>query len=462
MMLDHSAVDLARAFRSRSLSPVEVMRAVLARAEAVQTSLNAFRTIAAERALAAARESEARWARGEPIGPLDGVAVAVKDNHAVAGEVTLSGSKGRIRRGPEPVDAPLVARLREAGAILWARTAMPDLGWKGLNDSPLTGNTISPWGTGLTPGGSSGGSAVAVATGCGPLATGGDGGGSIRIPATFTGTYGLKPSTFRVPTLQDSPLGDLVANGFLSRTVADTALALDVVCAPDARDPMAAALAGPSCAETLALGVRGLRIGLVERPSGVVSPDPERSQVVADAARILTDAGGVLEPAEFDAGSMREVFLTLWNAAYVAPVADVSIDLLTSLDPGLLASARDGSAVSMAAFGRAVAARQRYCQTAHALLSRFDLLLLPAMPIPPFAAGVDTPDPERFPHWIDWTPYTWAFNLTRQPAASCPMGLDAAGLPLAVQLVGGLYREDLVLRGSAVLEAARPFISPPL
>jgi aspartyl-tRNA(Asn)/glutamyl-tRNA(Gln) amidotransferase subunit A len=194
-----SASELSKRFGNRSLSPVELLDIILARAERVQPCLNPFRMIGAERVREAARASERRWAAGKPLSPMDGVPIAIKDNQAMVGERRTAGSRALECLPPAAEDAPHVARLREAGALLYARTTMPDLAWKAVNDSPLSGVTRNPWSPALTPGGSSGGSAVAVATGCGPIATGSDGGGSIRIPAAFTGIYGIKPTTGRVP-----------------------------------------------------------------------------------------------------------------------------------------------------------------------------------------------------------------------------------------------------------------------
>ena len=238
-----SAAELAEQYGKRALSPVELLDVILARAEIVQQRLNPFRTINAERAREAARASEHRWAAGKPLSPLDGVPVAIKDNQAVAGEPRTAGSCALAHVPPAVEDAPHVARLREAGAVFYARTTMPDLAWKAVNDSPLSGITRNPWNPALTPGGSSGGSAVAVATGCGPIATGSDGGGSIRIPAAFTGIYGIKPTSGRVPGIGESP--DFSAVGPLTRSVADAALALSVMCRPDRNDPIGAALSVP-------------------------------------------------------------------------------------------------------------------------------------------------------------------------------------------------------------------------
>ncbi|MCS6855984.1 MAG: amidase family protein, partial [Elioraea sp.] len=198
--------------------------------------LNAFCLVAWRTALAAARESERRWMKGEPQGLLDGVPVSIKDLVLTRGWPTLRGSKTIDPKGPWKDDAPCVARLREHGAVLIGKTTTPEFGWKGVTDSPLTGVTRNPWDPRLTPGGSSGGAAAALAAGMGPLAIGTDGGGSIRIPCAFTGVFGLKPSFGRVPAWPLSPMGTVAHVGPMTRSVADAALMMNVIALPDTRD----------------------------------------------------------------------------------------------------------------------------------------------------------------------------------------------------------------------------------
>src|SRR6185295_6456090 len=231
-----SATELVEGFRKKTLSPVEVTKAVLARIEKFNPVLNAFRQVAAEEALQQARDSENRWAAGQPEGLLDGVPVSIKDIILTKGWPTLRGSKTVDPKGPWNDDAPVTARLREHGAVLLGKTTTPEFGWKGVTDSPLTGITRNPWDPSKTPGGSSGGAAAAVAAGMGPLAVGTDGGGSIRIPCSFTGLFGIKASFGRVPAWPLSPFGTVAHVGPITRTVSDAALMLNVLALPDARD----------------------------------------------------------------------------------------------------------------------------------------------------------------------------------------------------------------------------------
>src|SRR3982751_6240485 len=230
-----TACELLDGYRKHELSPVEVTRAVLERIEKVNPALNAF-CLVSDRALDEAKASEERWMRGQPRGLLDGVPVSIKDIILTRGWPTLRGSKTVDAKGPWNDDAPVTARLREHGAVLIGKTTTPEFGWKGVTDSPLTGITRNPWNQQKTPGGSSGGAAAAVAAGMGPLAVGTDGGGSIRIPCSFTGLFGIKPSFGRVPAWPLSPFGTVAHVGPMTRSVADAALLLNVLALADARD----------------------------------------------------------------------------------------------------------------------------------------------------------------------------------------------------------------------------------
>ncbi len=367
-----TAGELAEEYGKRALSPVEVLELTLARAEIVQQRLNPFRTIAAERARQAARASEHRWASGKPLSPLDGVPVAIKDNQAVAGEALTAGSRALAHAPAAAEDAPHVARLREAGAAFYARTTMPDLAWKAVNDSPLSGITRNPWNPTLTPGGSSGGSAVAVATGCGPIATGSDGGGSIRIPAAFTGIYGIKPTTGRVPGIGESP--DFSAVGPLTRSVADAALVLSVMCRPDRNDPIAAALSVPDFVAEAGRGVAGLRVA-VSATCGYSETTPTRLGPLDEAARALADSGARVERADPPIWNIRRAYSTLCEAAFAGTVAGMSPEQMALLDPGLIETARRGMMTSAAVARQAELERVRLIQAFAAFFNHYDLLL---------------------------------------------------------------------------------------
>ena len=451
-----SAIELSQAFERKQLSPTEVLDAALQRARQIQPELNPFCLFDDDAARASARDSEVRWAKGAPLSPLDGVPIAVKDNHAVAGQTLGFGSRALEPLQPVPQDAPHIARLREAGAVFYARTTMPDFAWKAVTDSPCTGVTRNPWNPRLTPGGSSGGSAVAVATGCSPIATGSDGGGSIRIPAAFTGIYGLKPTTGRIPGIAESP--DITALGPLTRSVADAALAMDVMCRPDAGDPIASALRVPDFARETGRGVAGLRVA-VSRTLGKAAIAADRAAPLEAAGEALAAAGAQVRYAEPPIFDIRRDYVTVCEVAFAGVIAAMPPERMALLDPQLVATARRGMMVSGAIERQAQIARIRLMRAFIAFFSEFDLLLTPCVPIAPFEAGinVNTPDEAIYPEWYDWTPYTWVCNAAKLPAAACPWGLDTAGLPQAVQLIAVHFREDLILRASRVLEAAMPY-----
>jgi aspartyl-tRNA(Asn)/glutamyl-tRNA(Gln) amidotransferase subunit A len=433
-----SITELTNQFRQRTLSPVELFQGVLARSELVQSRLNAFRLIDGAKTLEAARESESRWARGEPLSAIDGVAIAIKDNQAVAGQKRTAGSLALQDLPPAVDDAPHVARLREAGAILYARTNMPDLAWKAVTDSPLSGLTRNPWNPQLTPGGSSGGAAVAVATGCVPLATGSDGGGSIRIPAAFTGTYGIKPTTGRIPGINESP--DITAIGPLTRSVRDAALGLAIMCRADRYDPMSAALTVPDFVAATAAGVKGLRVA-VSATLGYLTIDTKTLALLDEAARMLAEAGAVVERADPPIWNIRRAYVTVCEVAFAAAAAAMKPEQMALLDPGLIETCRRGMMTSAAIERQAQLERIKLMQAFARFFGDYDLLLTPCVPIAPFAAAMNlnTPDEHLYPEWYDWTPYTWVFNAAKLPAASCPWGLDENGLPRAVQLAAAHF-----------------------
>jgi len=454
-----AASELIRRFRRGDLSPLEVTQAVLARVETENPRLNAFCHLDPEGALAAARESETRWRRGEPKGLVDGVPTTIKDTYLAKGWPTRRGSRTSPAEGPWDEDAPATARLREQGAVLLGKTTTPELGWKAVTDSPLTGITRNPWDPGRTPGGSSGGAAAAAASGMGALHLGGDGAGSIRIPAAFTGVFGLKPTFGRVPLYPQALPGTITHPGPLARTVADAALMLTVMGRADARDWQALPDDGRDWRVGLEAGVAGLRIAF-SRDLGYAGVDPAVRALVEDAARQLADQGAVVEEADPGFATPRAAFDVYYFTRFTYLVDRMGEEQRRLLDPGLLAMAEAGRRFTRDDLIEAEMTRGALGLQMSRFLERFDLLLTPQMPLVAFEAGVDVPAGSGMRHWLDWSPFTYPFNFTQQPAASVPCGL-AHGLPVAFQLVGPRHREDLVLRASRAFEAARPFALPP-
>lgn len=445
-----SAREMVRRFADGSLSPVDVLEATLARLHKVNPVLNAVCLLDEPQGRRLAEESAERWRRTTPLGPLDGVPVAIKDTAHVAGWPTRIGSHATAT-APSAEDTPGVARLREAGAVFFCKTTTPEFGWKGITHGPLTGITRNPWDVSRTPGGSSGGSAALVAAGVVPLATGGDGGGSIRIPAAFSGVFGLKPSYGVVPNFP-GPMGMLAVYGGLSRDVADSALLLNVLTRPDARDSFAIPYRGVDYLDGLDKGVAGLRIAW-SPDLGFAGTEPAVVAGMQPAIDALAKAGADVQHVALDLSGAHRTLEVIWGASHAALVRDFDDAQLAALDPGLLRlviSAQDISANELQA---AYADMRALSQTMHAFHRDYDLLLTPTVPVTAFAAGIDTPDAARFPQWYDWTPLTWPFNLTRQPAASVPCGF-VDGLPIGLQIVGPMFAEQDILRASRCVEQA--------
>ena len=456
-----SAASLLDLYRKRVLWPVEVTRSLLDRIDALQPKINAFCVIDRDGALAAARASEERWQRGEVGGRLDGVPVTIKDLMLMRGFPTLRGSRLVDPDQDWSEDAPAVARLREAGAVILGKTTTPEFGWKALGDSPLTGITCNPWNLSRTPGGSSAGAASACAAGIGPLHLGSDGAGSIRIPAAFTGIFGLKPSFGRVPAYPLSAMGLLAHLGPLARTVGDAALMLTVLSKPDHRDPYALPPDDTDWRDGLEDGVRGWRIAY-SPTLGYAKVDPEIADAVTKAVRQFETLGAIVEEVGAIFPSPRDALFTLWAAGAAKLLDGYSRDKKAVVDPGLVATAAAGARIGIVDYLGADLVRTELGQQMAAFHQKYDLLLTPMMPIPALPVGQDLNDPATERHWIDWSPLSYPFNMTRQPAASIPCGLTRAGLPIGLQIVGPLYADAKVLRAARAFEATQPERRPPL
>jgi aspartyl-tRNA(Asn)/glutamyl-tRNA(Gln) amidotransferase subunit A len=449
------ATELLGAYAERSLSPVEVAERLLARIEQVDPALDAWCLLDAETTLDQARASEARWADGRPQGRLDGVPVAVKDVFLTEGWPTLKGSLVVDPAGPWADDSPCVSALRRHGAVLLGKTTTPELGWKGVTDAPATGVTRNPWDTDRTPGGSSGGSSAALASGTVPLALGTDGGGSIRIPAAYTGVTGIKPTWGRVPHWPVSPFGALSHAGPMARTVADTALMLDVLVEPDPRDAAALLPDGVDHLAGIEGGVAGLRVAY-SRTLGHVHVDPEVADLVAAAVAVLEDLGARVEEVDPGFADPVDTFWVLWSAGAAQATATDSPEQRRLRDPGLQEICVDGERCSAVDFISALNRRGELAGHMARFHQRHDLLVTPTMPTAAFEAGVEVPAGSSGRRWTSWTPFTYPFNLTQQPAASVPCGFTAAGLPVGLQVVGPRGTDALVLRAARAYEAARP------
>ncbi|MBI3507213.1 MAG: amidase [Proteobacteria bacterium] len=453
-----SVTELLAGYARRRFSPVEVAQACFARISRLDPTYNGFCLVDEESALAAAGRSEGRWASGAPQGTLDGVPTTVKDLLLTKGWPTLRGSKLVAKDQDWSEDAPTVARLRASNAVLLGKTTTPEFGWKGIGDSPLTGITRNPWDPSRTAGGSSAGAAVAAALGMGALHVGTDGGGSIRMPAGFCGVFGLKPTFGRVAAYPASPAGLLAHIGPMARGVDDAARMMEVIAQPDDRDVFSLPPDPGSWLLDLEKGVKGLRIGFSPRLGGA-NVDPEIAAATDAVARLLAEAGAHVEAAEPDMGDVRDVFYRLWTAGLARPLQAYARERWSDCDPGLVATTEAGMRLSAQEYLAADGARVRATEAMARFHRKFDLLLTPQLPITAFAAGTDVASPDQS-YWIDWTPFTYPFNMTRQPAASVPAGLHSNGLPMAIQLVGRHYEDRLVLRAARAIEAIRPWRMP--
>jgi aspartyl-tRNA(Asn)/glutamyl-tRNA(Gln) amidotransferase subunit A len=454
-----SATDLVRAYSKKQLSPVEVTQAVLERIEKLNPVLNAFCFLDSDSSLKKAKQSEKRWARGAPMGLLDGVPVSIKDLLLTRGWPTLRGSKTIDPKGPWNDDAPVVARLREHGAVLLGKTATPEFGWKGVTDSPLTGITRNPWNPKMTPGGSSGGGAAAVAAGMGPLTVGTDGGGSIRIPCSFTGLFGLKPSFGRVPAWPLSPMGTVAHVGPMTRTVTDAALMMNVLSLPDSRDWHALPYDGRDYRIGLEDGVKGLRIAY-SADLGYAKVDREIAAIVKSAAEKFQDLGAIVEAQDPGFEDCGPLFASHWfpGAAYV--VRNVHPRKRALMDKGLLETARMGEKITTAQYMDAIQRRGALGLLMNRFHESWDLLVTPTLPLAAFEAGREVANVLKEKRWTDWTPFSYPFNLTQQPAATIPCGLTKKGLPVGLHIVGPRYADTLVLRAARAFESTQPIRMP--
>ncbi|GAB3476594.1 amidase [Polaromonas eurypsychrophila] len=458
-LADCTATELLQLYQTGQASPLDAARAVLARIDAQNPQLNAFCLVAHESALQAARDSEKRWQQlrqgGAPCGDLDGVPVSIKDIILTRGMPTLRGSRTVDADQPWDVDAPATARLREAGAVIVGKTNTPEFGCKGETNSPRTGITRNPWDLSKTPGGSSGGAAAAVASGMGPLALGTDGAGSVRIPAAFCGNVGLKPSFGRVPAYPLSPFGSVAHLGPHSRSVSDAALMMNVLKKPDARDWTSLPSDGSDYLNGLEDGIRGLRIAWSPTLGYAKNVYPEVARSVAQAVAQLSELGahveqidpGFEDPLEISTGLWFAGAWTVWNTLSPAQQA------LT--DPDFRDQALLGEKLSLLDIQRLHLQRGALGSLMRQFMQRFDLLVTPSVAVPAFRARPAGHTPMDPVAMLGWTPFSYPFNLTQQPASTVPCGLTSDGLPIGLQFVGPMFGDALVLRASRAYEAAR-------
>jgi len=458
-ILSLSATQLIEQYRAKRMSPVDALNAALQQADEQNPMHNAFVVLDRESALRAARQSEGRWQRRTPLGRVDGVPTTVKDLILAKGWPTLRGSRTIDPNQKWEEDGATVARLREQGAVFLGKTTTPEFGWKGVTDSPLTGVTRNPWNTDLTPGGSSGGAAVAAALGMGWMHVATDGGGSIRIPAAFCGLFGFKPTWGIVPVHPHSPALTLWHQGPISRNVTDAALMLSVITRPDPRDWYAVPSPGIDYTQNLDEGIRGRRIAY-SRTLGYAVVDAEVARLVDAAVRKFEDLGAQVEEIDLDLEDPISIMQPLWAVALALAVAPMTTEQRAMMDQPLLDLAEPGFHLSALEYRQLEKARETFARRVTGVHPQYDLVITPQLATTAFAVNHEVPPGTHMERWWQWSPFTYPFNLTQQPAATVPCGFASNGLPVAMQIVGAKFADHLVLKAARAYEREHPFLMP--
>ena len=455
-----SATELARMIAAKDVSVVELTELLYQRIAELNPRLNAYLALCPDQALAQARAAQDAVQRGEALGPLLGIPVSIKDLELTRDIPTTLGSVIFRDRTPD-MDSVVVERVRRAGAIIIGKTNTPEFGQSGTTENRLGDACRNPWNTERTPGGSSGGAAAALASGLCTLATGSDGGGSIRIPASFSGVFGIKPSQGRVPRY--GGYGRPASNQFsqagpMSRTVRDSALLLQVLAGPDPRDPTCMRESPPDFMAELDRGVAGWRIGW--SPDLVYAPvDPEVARVTGQAAQVFAELGAVVEEAELTVEDPFPAFWDVFATASYTSYGHLLQDHREELTDYARRALEHGSSVSGADFSRALLRVDQLRRQMEEFFDRYDLLMTPTMAVAAFPIE-EKPSViggrEVDPFW-GYLPFTFPINMTGQTASSVPCGFTAGGMPIGLHIVGPHGAESKVLRASAAFEEARPW-----
>ncbi len=455
------ATELHRLYRQRKTSPLEVMRAVLERVDAVNPKLNAIVTLEREPALKAARTATAALKKGKKLGPLHGVPVTIKDLTHTKGIRTTWGSKVFEHNVPDE-DSLIVERLKAAGAIILGKTNTPEFGAGGNTFNAVFGATRNPWNPALTCGGSSGGAAVALATGMGPIAQGSDTGGSLRTPAAFCGVVGFRTSPGLVPYYPKALGWDSIGvTGPMARTVADTALMLSVIAGPDDRSPIsydADTAAFPRAVKSPS--IKGWRVAWTPDLSGLIPVDGEVAQVAERATRVFRSLGAKVESACCDFSEINDIVLGTRGLAMVANHADKLAKWKDQMQKGLVWNIEQGLRLTPEEIARAEVLRTTLWHRVRTFMETRELLILPTVAVPPFP--VEQPYPTEIngkplDNYTQWFFLTYGITLTGLPVISVPCGFTKSGLPVGLQIVGRRRQEAMVLRAAAAFEAVAPW-----
>lgn len=460
-----SAVEMRKVIGLKEISPVEIMDAVLQRIEQVNPKINAYCTIA-DNAREEARKAEKKLMTDEPLGLFHGVPVSIKDLIFTKGIRTTGGSKIYEKFIPD-TDSISVARLKNAGAIIIGKTNTPESGWVAVTNNPLFGATRNPWDLTKTSGGSSGGAASAVAACMGSVALGTDGGGSIRIPSSFCGVFGLKPSFGLVPQWPSFPSlwEGLSVTGPITRTVQDAALLLEIIAGYDNHDMFSVPCEIPKYTQVMNDDLKGTRIAWSSN-LGYANVDKEVRQIAEAAVKVFSQFGCEIEPKHPDVVSPAEAFTIQVAVAVHASLGDKLEDWGDNFDPGLKRYVESSIGILADDYVKARMKHLLYWEKMRNFFEKYDLLLTPTVAVPAFDVQYYSPkeiNGESIQP-LGWMPFTYPFNITGQPAASLPCGFTADGLPVGLQIIGRKYDEVSVLKAAAAFERVRPWINkyPPL
>ena len=455
-LVETSAVELRRLIGSRQLSPVDLMDACIARIEGINPAVNAICATDFTRAREAARTAEAQVMRGDALGSLHGLPLGVKDLQDTAGLLTTYGNV-RLRGNIPNADIALVARLRAAGAIVTAKTNVPDMGAGANSRNPVWGATGNPFNPVLNAGGSSGGSAAALATDMFPLCTGSDTGGSLRIPAALCGVVGLRPTPGLVAN-DARPLGWSVISvlGPMGRSVADTAFMLAASVGPDARDPLSYPVQASSFWPIKDVDLSSLRVGTTE-DFGVCIVDPEIRRVFRQRVDAVRPLVASCEPVDLHLGDADRAFDVLRAESFVAAFGDMVREAPESLGPNLIANMEIASSITLADRAWAHLEQTRITRRFANAFEHYDVILSPVTPVSPFpwtelyAQKVDGQAMRNYYHWLG---LTYVVTLATNPAMSLPCGRDEHGMPFGLQMVGRLHGDAALLAAAHALEQA--------
>ncbi len=452
-----SAIELKERFRLRELSPVEVTEVILRRIERVNPQLVAFITVTADVALSQAQAAERAYGPGGEPGLLAGIPISLKDLTLTKGIRTTRGSLLYQDWVPDE-DAPFAERVFAAGAVLLGKTNTPEFGWTANTVNRVVGATHNPWMHGMSAGGSSGGAAAAVASGMGPLGQGSDGGGSIRIPASFCGIFGHKPSFGLIPQFPPSAFGDLSHLGPMTRSVRDAALMLNATAGGDSRDRLSWS-SGVDYLSSCEGDITGLRVAW-SPDLGFATVDPVVRASTERAVQVFESFGCHIEEASPDLPRPDDIWWKLWTSSNAALHMDDFEQVRERLDPGRIPLVDEGRAMSGPDLARQQLLRNDYYVGMRRFMQPYHLLLTPTLARTSFPVELNRPADiagKPMAYGGDWTPFCEPFNLTGQPAATVPCGFDDSGLPIGLQIVGRWHDDASVLRAAAAFEAAAPW-----